>query len=116
MFTYGMNHTFSEFAQMAYSRDVYLLRKESKLLRDVIHHHMEDIMGHSAHMQRSGSVNSFGRQCMKTQEILSKGVDHVRGMAISIQEMPCHSLTTFRSSSLMSRRLITWAIPTIEEV
>jgi hypothetical protein len=60
VFTYGMNHTFSEFAQMACSGDVYLLKKESKLLKDAIHHHMEDIMGHSAHMQRSGSVDSLG--------------------------------------------------------
>jgi hypothetical protein len=103
-----MNHTFFEFAQMAYLGDVYLLKKESKLLKDVIYHHMEDIMGHSAHMQRSGSVDSFGQQCMNTQEILSEGVDHVRGTAISIQEIPCHSPTTFRSSSLMSGGLITW--------
>jgi hypothetical protein len=54
-----MNHTFSEFSQMACSGDVYLLKKESKLLKDSIHHHMEDIMGHSAHMQRSGSMDSF---------------------------------------------------------
>jgi hypothetical protein len=108
MFTYGMNHTFFEFAQMACSGDVYLLKKESKLLKDAIHHHMEDIMRHFAYMQRFGNVDSFGRQCMKTQEILSEGVDHVRGMAISNQEMPCHSPTTFRSSSLMSRGLITW--------
>jgi hypothetical protein len=102
-----MNHTFSEFVQMACSREVYLLKKESKLLKDVIHLHMEGIMGHSAHMKRSSSVNSFGRQCMKIQEILSEGVDHVRGTAISIQEMSCHSPTTFRSSYLMSRGLIT---------
>jgi hypothetical protein len=30
-------------------------------------------------------------------------VDHVRGTAISIQEMPCHSSTTFRLNSLMPR-------------
>jgi hypothetical protein len=43
------HHTFSEFVQMACSGDVYLL-KESKLLKDAFHHHIEDIMGHSAHM------------------------------------------------------------------
>jgi hypothetical protein len=61
-----MNHTFSKFAQMACSGDVYLLKKESKLLKHAIHHHMEDIMGQSVHMQRSGSVDSFGQKCMKT--------------------------------------------------
>jgi hypothetical protein len=93
---------------MACSGDVYLLKKESKLLKDAIHHHMEDIIGYSAHMQRFGSVDSFSRQCMKTQEILSEGVDRVRGTVISIQEMPCHSPTTFRLISLMSGGLITW--------
>jgi hypothetical protein len=65
-------------------------------------------MGHSAHMQRFGSVDSFGQQCMKTQENSSKDVDHVRGTAISIQEMSCHSSTTFRSNSLMSGESNTW--------
>jgi hypothetical protein len=55
-----MNHTFFEFAQMACSGYVYLLKKELKLLKDAIHHDMEDIMGHSAHMQRSSSVDPFG--------------------------------------------------------
>jgi hypothetical protein len=59
-------------------------------------------MGHSAHMQQSGNADSFGQPCMKTQENSSEDVDHVRGMAISIQEMPCHSSKTFRSNSLMS--------------
>jgi hypothetical protein len=40
---------------------------------------MEDIMGHSAHMQRFGSVDSFGQQCTKTRENSSKDVDHVIG-------------------------------------
>jgi hypothetical protein len=45
---------------------------------------MEDIMGHSAHMQRFGDADSFGQQCMKTQENLLEDVDHVKGTAISI--------------------------------
>jgi hypothetical protein len=35
-------------------------------LNDATHHHMGDIMRHSAHMQRSGKVDSFGQPCMKT--------------------------------------------------
>jgi hypothetical protein len=64
-------------------------------------------MGHSAHMLKFGSVDSFGQQCMTTQENSSEDVDLVRGMAILIQEMPCHSPTTFRLNSLMSGELIT---------
>jgi hypothetical protein len=85
-----MNHTSSESIQMDCSGDVYQLKKESRLLNDVIHHHMEDITEHSAHIQRFGSVDSFGQQYMKTQETLSDGVDRVRGTVIPIQEMLCH--------------------------
>jgi hypothetical protein len=35
-------------------------------------------------------------------------VEHVRATGTSIQEMPCHSSTTFRSNSSMSRVLTTW--------
>jgi hypothetical protein len=56
-------------------------------------------MGHSAHMQRFDNADSFGQQCMETQEILSKDVDHVQGTPIS---------TIFRSNSLMSGELTTW--------
>jgi hypothetical protein len=59
--TYGTNHTSSEYALMAYSGDVYLQKKEYRLSKDVIRHHMEDIMGHSAHMQRFDNVDSFGQ-------------------------------------------------------
>jgi hypothetical protein len=86
-----MNRTSSEYVLKAYSEDVYLPKKEYRLSKDVSHHHMEDIMGYSAHMQRFGNVDSFGKQCMKTQQNSSKDAAHVRGMAISIQEMPCHS-------------------------
>jgi hypothetical protein len=106
--TYGMNRTFSKYALTAYSGDVYLLKKEYRLLKDVTHHHMEGIMGHFAHMLKFGSVDSFGQQCMKTQENSSEDVDLLRGTTILIQEMPCHSPTTFRLNSLMSGELITW--------
>ena len=43
--TYGMNHTSSESALMAYSEDVYRQRKASRLSNDATHHHMEDIKG-----------------------------------------------------------------------
>jgi hypothetical protein len=65
-------------------------------------------MGHSAHMLKFGNLDSFGQQCMKTQENSSEDVDLVRGIAILIQEMSCHSPTTFRLNSLMSGELITW--------
>jgi len=64
-------------------------------------------MGHSKQMQRYGSVDSFGQQCMKTQENLCKDVAHAKDMVISIKGMPCHSSTIYRFSSLMFRGLIT---------
>jgi len=39
---------------------------------------MEGIMGHFEHMQRYGSVDSSGQQCMKTQENLFRDVAHVK--------------------------------------
>jgi hypothetical protein len=69
---------------------------------------MEDIIGYSVLMRRFGRVDSFGQPCMKTLEISSGGVEHIRGTGISIQKMPCHSPTPFRLSSLMSRESITW--------
>jgi hypothetical protein len=53
---------------------------------------MEDIMGYSTVMQRFGRVDSFGQPCMMTPKTSSEDVKHVRGMEISIQEMPCHNL------------------------
>jgi hypothetical protein len=41
---------------------------------------MEDIMGRSALMQKSGNVDFSGQPCMKTQKISSEDVEHVRGM------------------------------------
>jgi hypothetical protein len=87
---------------------VYQWKKDSRSLNAVTHHHMEDIMEHSEHMQKSGKVDSSGQPCTKIQRTLSGGVDHVRGTVISTSEMPCHSPTTFRLSSLMSRESITW--------
>jgi hypothetical protein len=52
-----MNHSSSESALMVDSEGVYQWKKESRSLKDVIHHHMEDIMGHSALMQKSGNVD-----------------------------------------------------------
>jgi hypothetical protein len=49
-------------------------------LKDAIHHHMEDIMGHSVLMQKFGNVDFFGQLFMKTQKISSRDVEHVRGM------------------------------------
>jgi hypothetical protein len=45
---------------------------------------------------------------MKTRRTLSEDADHVRSLATSIQEMPCHSLITSRSSCLSVGVLITW--------
>jgi hypothetical protein len=44
----------------------------------------------------------------KDTRTLSEDADHVRSMATLLQEMPCHSLTTFRSSCLIVGVLITW--------
>jgi hypothetical protein len=106
--TYGTIRTSLDGAQTCCSEDAYQLKKESKSLNIVTHHPIEFTMGHSKHMQRFGRVDSFGQPCMKTQRTLFKDVDHVRSMATSIQEMPCCSLTTSRSSYLIARVLITW--------
>ena len=106
--TYGMNRTSSEFALTTYSGDVYRQRKASRSSNDATHHHMEDIMVHSALIQRSSKVDSSSQPCMKTRRTSSGDVEHVRGMGISIQEMSCHSPTTSRSSSSMSGESTTW--------
>jgi hypothetical protein len=106
--TYGIHHTSSKSALMVYLGDVYWRKKALRSLNDVTHHHMEDIMGHSALMQRFVKVDSFIQPYMKTQRILSGDVECVRGMGISIQEISCHSPTTFRLSPSMSRELTIW--------
>ena len=106
--TYGMSRTSSQSALMAYSEGVYRQKKASRSSSDASHHHMEDIMVHSALMQRSSKVDFSSQPCMKTQRTLSEGVVHVRGMGTSIQEMPCHSPTTSRLNSSMSRVSTTW--------
>jgi hypothetical protein len=55
--TYGMSHTSSEFAQTDSLEGVYQLEKDSRLLKDATHRHMEVIMGHSVLMQKSGKVD-----------------------------------------------------------
>jgi hypothetical protein len=64
--------------------------------------------GVSILMRRFSRVDSFGQPYMKTLEISSDDAEHVRGIGILIQEMPCHSPKTFRLSSLMSGESITW--------
>jgi len=86
-----MNHTSSEYALMAYLEDVYQLMKESKSLKDLIHHHMEVIMECFEHTPRYGSVDSSSQQCMKTQNNSFGDVARVKDMVISIQGMSCHS-------------------------
>jgi hypothetical protein len=103
--TYGTNHTSSEPALTAYSGDMYQCKKASRSSSDATHHHMEDIKVHFTLIQSSGKVDSFGQLCVKTRRTSSRDVEHVRGMGISIQWMPCHSPTTFRLSSLMSGEL-----------
>jgi hypothetical protein len=83
--TYGINRTSSESTQMDFSEGVYRLKKKSRLLKDVTHHHMEVIMGHSVLMQKSSKVEFSGQLCMKTQRILFEGVEHIRGTGTSIQ-------------------------------
>jgi hypothetical protein len=55
--TCGMIRTSSEFVLMDFSGDVYQLRMELRSLKDATHHHMEDIMAHSALTQKSGRVD-----------------------------------------------------------
>ena len=56
----------SESALTACSKGVYRWKKASRSLNNATHQHMEDIMVHSALIQRSGKVDSFGQPCMKT--------------------------------------------------
>jgi hypothetical protein len=75
--TYGMNHTSTESAPMDFSGGVFQLRKQLRSLKDVTHHRMEDIMGHSALMLRSGKVDSSGQPCTKTPKNLYGGASRV---------------------------------------
>jgi hypothetical protein len=92
--TYGMNRTSTESAPMDFSGGVFQLRKQLISLKDVTHHHMEDIMRHSALMLRSNKVDSSGQPCAKTPKNLYGGASCVRNMGISMQETPCHSQQT----------------------
>ena len=92
--TYVMNRTSSEFAPMDCLGGVFLLRKQSRSLKDATHHRMEDIMGHSILMLRSGKVDSSGEPCTMTPKNLYEGASHVKNMGVSMQETPCHSPPT----------------------
>ena len=65
-------------------------------------------MVHSTLMQRSSKVDSFGQPYMKTGKTSSGGMERVKGMRTSIQEMPCHSPKTSRSNFSMSGVLTIW--------
>ena len=84
------------------------IEESIKIKNNVTHHHMEGIMVHSALIPRSGKVDSFGQPCVKIWRTSSEGVEHVKGMGTSIQEMPCHSPTTSRLNFLMSGVSTTW--------
>jgi hypothetical protein len=73
-----MIRTSLEFVQMVYSEDVYQLKKESKSLKDAIHHHMEDIMEHFVHNRRSRRADFSGQPCMKTPRNSSRDAEHVK--------------------------------------
>ena len=107
--TYGMNRTSSESSLIDCSGGVFWLRKQPRSLKDATHHHMEDIMGHSALMLRSSKVDSSGQPCTMTPKNLYRGASHVRNMGISMQETPCHSPPTSSQNSLMSRESTTWS-------
>jgi hypothetical protein len=87
---YGMSHIYTEYAQMDYYGRVFPQQKGSRLLRNVMHHHMEDIMVHFAHKQRFGRVDFIGLPCMKTPKISSEGIRTARSMEESQPAMPCH--------------------------
>ena len=80
--TYGMNCTSSESALMDYSGGVFRLRKQLRSSRDVTLHHMEDIMGHSALIQKSSKVDSIGQPCMTILETSYGGVLLVRNTGV----------------------------------
>jgi len=84
VFTYGMTRTSSEFAKMDFVEDMCQTKKESRSLKDAIHHPMEDIMEYSVHIQRSGKVDFSSQPCMGTPKNLFRDAEHVRNMAISI--------------------------------
>ena len=64
-------------------------------------------MEHSIHIQKFGKVDFFGQPCMRTLRNLFRDVQHVRNMATSIQEIPCHWLTISKLNSLAVGELIT---------
>jgi hypothetical protein len=77
-------------------------------LKDATHHHMGDIMGHSALIPRSGKVDSSSQPCTMTPKTSYGGVSRVRNTGVSMQEMLCHSPPTSSYNSLMSGESITW--------
>jgi len=70
VFAYGMIGTPSGFVQTDYSEDVYQLKKDPRLSKDVIHHPMEDTIECSRHIQRSSIVDFYDQPCMKTKEFI----------------------------------------------
>ena len=91
---YGIHPISFGYAQMGCLEDVYQWACRS--FKNIIHHHMEVIMGYSILMKKFGIVVSCGQPCTKTPKISSEDVGHVRGTEISILEMLCHSPTIFR--------------------
>ena len=77
-----MNRTSFESALMDYSGGVFRLRKQLRSSRDVTLHHMEDIMGHSALIQKSSKVDSIGQPCMTILETSYGGVLLVRNTGV----------------------------------
>ena len=80
--TYVMNRTSTEFVLMDYLGCVFQLRKQPRSSRDATHHRMEDIMGHSALIQKSSKVDSIGQPCMTILETSYGGVLLVRNTGV----------------------------------
>jgi hypothetical protein len=99
--TYGIHHTSSESALIVYLGDVYWWKKHQDhraMPLITIRRHYGAFHTH-AKIWQSG----FFWLTMYEDTILSGDVERVRGMGISIQEMPYHSPTTFTLSSSMSK-------------
>jgi hypothetical protein len=51
-----------------------------KIIERFTHHPMEDIMEHSAQMQRSGKVDFSGQRCIKIQRSLLEDVPDIKNL------------------------------------
>jgi hypothetical protein len=85
----GMIPMYIDCVVMVYFEDVCPLSKDCKSLRNVMRDHMEDIMVFSAHMQKTGTMISFGQPCMMTPRNSFEDAKGAKNMGESLQDMQC---------------------------